>query len=249
MRIRGALHLHSTFSYDGKLPLEDIAALYRERGFQFVAFTEHSQDMNVAKVGAFCRMARELSSEQFLMIPGIEYSCAGMVHIAGIGCVRLFDSSDAAEVASCIRTAGGFAVLAHPRRIAWNCSAELLNCVNAAELWNVRYDGKFLPSPAALEFFNQGRALNPKLLAAVGDDFHSFGGFYPLAVVLDVDALSREAIVRRLIHGEYEIRCPFFRASAQEPVGPAMLARVRTMRAILDPVKRVRQSMTQGRFR
>jgi len=244
MLVKGALHIHSQFSHDGQLSLAAIAQLYRAHGFQFVCITEHSEDMDEPRIVALRKESESLSGADFLMVAGIEYSCKDALHIVGVGCERVLDTSDAVRLVSDIRAAGAFAVLAHPRRIRWNCAPDLAAVLNAVEVWNVRYDGKYLPSPQALGFFNRMKALNPKLLAAAGDDFHSLGGFYPLSLHMSVNSLDRESILKELIGGRYRIASQCFHVSAVSSFSPCALAYFRTLRLPLNCAKALRNKLS-----
>lgn len=58
---KGNLHLHSTNS-DGKLPPVEVAKLYKDKGWNFVAFTDHN----------FYTDNREFDDDNFIVIPGVE---------------------------------------------------------------------------------------------------------------------------------------------------------------------------------
>ena len=243
MQIKGALHIHSQASRDGQVSLPRIADLYRGQGFQFICITEHSEDMTEQKMTMLRQKAEYLSHEDFRIIVGIEYSCNDALHIVGVGCEQLLETFDPVQLVRNIRAAGCFSILAHPRRTSWICSPELAANLNAVEVWNVRYDGKYLPAPRALEFFNRMKVSNPQLLAAVGDDFHGLGGFYPLSIHMSVDALDRESILRELINGRYRIGSLGFRAAADSDFSPNVLAWFRTLRIPLNCAKSVRDQL------
>jgi hypothetical protein len=245
MLIKGALHVHSQASHDGKVSLPKIADLYRRRGFQFICIAEHSEDMTTRKITGLREKAEYLSSADFRIIVGIEYSCADALHIVGVGCEALLDTSDPVRLVQDIRSARCFSILAHPLRLCWRCSPELAASLDAVEVWNVRYDGKYLPSPPALEFFNRMKALNPKLLAAVGDDFHGLGGFYPLSICMSVNSLDRESILTELIGGRYQIGGPGFHTAATSSFSPTVLASFRALHIPLNCAKSLRDKLTQ----
>jgi hypothetical protein len=244
MRIKGALHVHSQASHDGVLSLPRIADLYRSRGFQFICIAEHSEDMTDGKLTELRLESESLSDGDFRMIAGIEYSCKDALHIVGVGCEQLLDTSDPVRLAQNIHSTGGFSILAHPRRIRWCCSPELAANLNAVEVWNVRYDGKYLPAPRALEFFNQMKALNPKLLAAVGDDFHGLGGCYPLGIHMSVNSIDRESILTELMNGRYQLGSLGFRVDAKSSFSPGHLALFRALHMPLSCVKSLRDRFT-----
>lgn len=43
--IRGDLHVHTTFSGDGRSPLEDVVAQAHARGYEYLAITDHGEDL------------------------------------------------------------------------------------------------------------------------------------------------------------------------------------------------------------
>ena len=133
MRIKGALHVHSILSHDGTMTIAELAAWYRNKGYQFIAIGDHSQDLDEAAVEIMKQQSAENSDAGFLVIPGIEFSCQGGIHIFGMGVTRLMAEIDPVRVSEGIRAHDGFSVLAHPSRRRWECSAELLLAVEAAE--------------------------------------------------------------------------------------------------------------------
>jgi len=133
---KAALHTH-THSSDGAWWPEDVTALYRKRGFDVVALTDHERSNDV----------RGLSRRDFLVINGIElhplypgHRCRNH-HIVGLGVPHGYPQSRAAQkdVRACIRQItdlSGLAILAHPPGV--NVSPRLLADVPglaAFELW------------------------------------------------------------------------------------------------------------------
>lgn len=45
--IRGDLHVHSTWSGDGRSPLDDMVAAAAARGLEYIAMTEHAEDLKI----------------------------------------------------------------------------------------------------------------------------------------------------------------------------------------------------------
>ena len=77
---KGNLHTHSTNS-DGRKTPEEIVQIYKDHGYQFLAFTEHELYTH----------NRALSDKDFLILPGVELSCCNpdpwrIYHMLGIGC-------------------------------------------------------------------------------------------------------------------------------------------------------------------
>lgn len=177
MLARGALHVHSKLSHDGTLTIRELVQLYRRKGYQFVAMGEHAEDLDEAKVKQLREESAESSNQTFCVIPGIEFAGNQGMHIVGVGAASLIREMDPLGVIRGIHAQNGLAVLAHPKRIGWTCAPDILQAVNAAEIWNVGYDGKYLPSPKALSSFVQMQKINPKLLAVASHDFHRISSF------------------------------------------------------------------------
>ncbi len=213
MRIKGALHVHSKLSRDGTMTIAELVNWYRLYGYQFLAIGEHAEDLDEAKLHVLREQSAGNSNDQFCVIPGIEFAGNGDIHILGIGVACLFPEKDPAAIAEEIHRQGGLAILAHPKRIGWECPAEVLLGIDAVEIWNVGYDGKYLPSVKALSGFRSMQQINPKLLAVASHDFHRTTSFYDVAIEMDVVSPSPNAILQNLRQGYYAIRSPFFRAN------------------------------------
>jgi hypothetical protein len=244
VRIRGALHVHSTFSHDGTLSVAELAQFYAQRGFDFIAIGEHSQDMDAQKVRALVEQSSAASHPGFLVIPGIEYTCdvPGM-HILGLGALLLAEDPKPLTAVRTIHESDGYAVLAHPRRFGWQCPAKLVSAMDAVEIWNVGYDGKYLPSVQALRGFREMKAANSKLLGVASHDLHREPGFYDVGIDMEVAALERAAVLANMRAGAYKISSRYFssgphfeiswRQSAFLHLLSAQLSHARQMRALV----------------
>lgn len=238
--VRGALHVHTDLSRDGLWPISEMAAFFRSKHYQFVCITEHSEDIDDEKREFLRRSCAELSNREFCLVPGVEYGCSSRLHIAGIGCDAPLDTSDPVAVANSIRAVNGFAVLAHPGRIKWQCPDALLKAVNAVEAWNVGYDSRFVPRPTGIEFLDHARAVNPAILASAGLDLHARRGFYPVAIKTTVDRLDQDSILRALITGNYLVQSPFWSLHAHGRMSSGARLRLRVLRSSMEGVRSLR---------
>ncbi|VTZ25062.1 DNA polymerase type-X / 3'-5' exodeoxyribonuclease [Methylocella tundrae] len=77
--IRGDLHVHSEWS-DGTVPIADMAAAARERGYAYMAITDHSQRVTIAHGLDPARLSRQIDEvdrlndelEGFVVLKGVE---------------------------------------------------------------------------------------------------------------------------------------------------------------------------------
>lgn len=245
MRIRGALHVHSTLSRDGTLTIAELARYFKKKGYHFLAMGEHAEDLDEAKVQALREQSAANSDDTFCVIPGIEFAVTRQIHIVGIGVVELIPLADPVFVAGEMRKKRGMSILAHPKRLGWTCPPELLLALDAAEIWNVGYDGKYLPSAKALPAFAHMREVNPKLLAIASHDFHRTASFYDVAIEMDAPALVPDAILQGLKRGDYRVRSAFFNCDQHGHVSTAGAALVRLVSGRLEKIRRARSTFAR----
>jgi hypothetical protein len=238
--LKGALHVHSTLSRDGTMTIEELREWYVKKGYQFIAIGEHSEDMSEEKVEILKRQSAGHSGDGFCIIPGIEYSCTAEIHIFGLGALELTRETDPVTVAEEIRRQGGLAILAHPDRCHWDCEPELLQAVHAVEIWNVRYDGKYLPPAEGPAAFARMRRANPQLLAMAGQDLHGKAGFYDVAVQTEAADLTPEAILSSLLEGSYVIKSRFFQTVGRPHFSSPRLTFLRLGGWQLDNLRKTR---------
>jgi hypothetical protein len=243
VRVRGAVHVHSILSRDGTMTIAELARYFREKGYQFLAMSEHAEDMDEGKVQALREQSAANSDDGFCVIPGIEFAVTRQIHIVGVGIVNLIRLDGPVYVAERMREQDGFSILAHPKRLGWDCPAEVLRAVDAVEIWNIGNDGKYLPSSKALPAFVRMREENPQLHAMASHDFHRRASFYDMAVEMTADTLSADAILENLKHGSYTVRSPFFRCDSAGRASAAGAALVRHVSAPLEKLRKARSDL------
>jgi DNA polymerase (family 10) len=74
--LKGDLHMHSTWSNDGKDTLADMAAAARDRGYEYVAITDHAHYLREGKFAAQAKEVAKLNKQlaPFRILRGIEAS-------------------------------------------------------------------------------------------------------------------------------------------------------------------------------
>src|SRR5438093_284526 len=120
--VPAACHVHSNWSYDGRWTLPELAAEFGRRGFRVLMMTDHDRGFTESRRLRHRAACVQASSENILVVPGIEYSDAqNIVHILAWGPVPfLGEGLPTIEVLKAVKAAGGVAVMAHPaRREAW----------------------------------------------------------------------------------------------------------------------------------
>jgi predicted ATP-grasp superfamily ATP-dependent carboligase len=128
--LKGALHVHTTFSSDGTLSLDQVKNFLERKKFDFAMITEHSQDMNRHTFSNLVGKCKNRSNKSFLFIPGLEFDCAKGLHILGVGIDEFIDEKEPAKIIKEIHLKGGLAILAHPSEETWEGVLNLKDKIN-----------------------------------------------------------------------------------------------------------------------
>jgi hypothetical protein len=135
---KGNIHTHTTFS-DGDHPPQDVYVWYRDRGYNFLAITDHNALTDPA-------LYRLLERKRFVMIPGEEVTMRGagkQVHVNAL-CTRHtiggknFDTQAEALAWAVreVRKQGGVALINHPNW-DWALSPSDLPSARGAQLLEI----------------------------------------------------------------------------------------------------------------
>jgi hypothetical protein len=213
IEIRGILHCHSTYSYDGKMTLRELRDLCIKRGVQFICMTEHTDDMTADQARAFVRECDTLSDTTFKFIPGFEVpyqvdeATGNHAHVLMIGC-REFFKPYAPDHASLREwsTHAQFVVLAHPVRNDFEVDPGLLEEIDALEVWSQQYEGKRVPRTRSLALLADLRKKKPLLVATGGVDFHRIEHFGSPLITMSPDTFTEGAIIEKLKTGAFTVR-------------------------------------------
>ena len=181
---------------------EEAYELYRSRGYDFIARTDH---WHASESGEYRGM---------LLIPGCEYDVGkvtegGMYHILGLGCGQIAEKTNrppVQEIIDRIHAAGGLAVLAHP---AWslNTPEQILRLrdVDFTEIFNSISDLPRNCRPYSGLILDMAAVAGRMLTLGVADDMHfcipadtcrSF-------IYLQTEALTEERIMEALREGRF----------------------------------------------
>ncbi len=206
-RYKVNLHMHTTVS-DGHVAPEEALRIYKERGYDAVALTDH------------WKCCKTDSYEGMTVISGVEYNCgyrdslAGVYHILGLGMKEVPDMDkeyyrdhpqDVQTLIDRIHANGGTVVLAHP---AWSLNTPeqilALNGVDATEIYNSvsnvhnsrRPDSSVIADMVA----TRGRFL--PLVAT--DDAHFYDGEHCFSFIMaEAENASQEAILKAVREGKF----------------------------------------------
>lgn len=210
-RVKICTHTHTTLSDGHKTP-EEAIALYKSRGYDAIAITDHwKQSENYVANG-------------MTVLSGCEFNfsnndaAAGVFHILGIGMTEKIDlvkpdfTSEEDNIAfantlvDSIHRAGGIAVLAHP---AWSLNTynqvSRIKGIDATEIFNTVSDVHESDRPYAGIFVDTvaSRGIIYPLLAA--DDTHYYDGEDECKsyTMLNTGSADRESILDAIKRGDF----------------------------------------------
>jgi predicted metal-dependent phosphoesterase TrpH len=214
MIVRGVTHLHSTYSYDGKVPLDQLRALLVERGIQFACVTEHTDKFTKEQAEAFVWECGELSDERFVFVPGFEVPYK-RAHILMIGATKFVSQHADERTLAEWKQGDVFSVLAHPHRNGFIIDASMDAILDGVEVWNSQYDGKHGPRFRALELRRDRESQKHPTLATAGLDLHRPEHLGGPEVHCEVEELTQKAILWALRAGKYTFGVPGVRLDAK----------------------------------
>lgn len=210
---RGNLHCHSNRS-DGLLEPEDVAAAYRDAGYDFVCLSDHFE----AEYGWQITDTRHLRDEGFTTIVGAELSSAPWTErnaywVTAAGLPVDFEAPAPDNHAEAIERAAdceAFVVMLHPglNNLPLAATDELpgLDAIHAVEIYNHNMAAGAFPDQAHGAYMLDGLLEKGyRVLVNAGDDAHfghpadRFGGW----VEVHCGRLSPEALLESLKAGHY----------------------------------------------
>lgn len=238
--LRGALHLHTTYSHDGTMRTKELADFLRTNGYDFIAITEHSYDVNPDSMACLVSESQELSSHEFLVIPGIEFRCHSGLDIIDYGVTKTIDSEDPADVINHIKSNGGVAVWAHPSIQNYPSDKSWVLMLDGCEIYNNSKDGKFLPQRRSIKKYEILKKWHPGLLAFTGLDLYRKVSFQFLSLSLPETENNSVDILASLREGRFATVSKFFRVNSKGELSSLSLASIYTARVGLNLIKFLR---------
>lgn len=210
-KLKGAAHIHTSVSYDGTMSVEELSSFFKKKKFDFVLITEHSENVSNGVMNKLIAECKRFSSSEFLIIPGLEFCCRDDLHILGFGINKTFESDDPLKVIHHISQQGGVAILAHPTKKNYALDRVWIEELDGAEIWNLAYDGKFLPQAESIRMFKKLTEHNPGLKPFAGMDLHQEKNYYDIALRIKRKNLNQNQILKDLKEGNFTLESTFFK--------------------------------------
>ncbi len=207
MKITGVMHVHSTYSYDGKESLASLRDLFSSAGHSFCFVTEHTDFLTPENAALFVQECKALTTGSFVFIPGFEVPYLN-AHILMLDSSVFLGQKADAEMLRQWSEHAGFTVLAHPVRNNFVLDEVMEEVIDGVEIWNAQYDGKIVPRTKAVRLYDVLNKKNEKLLATGGLDFHRREHLGSPVVSLETATLTQRDIVATFAEGRYTFGTP-----------------------------------------
>jgi hypothetical protein len=199
MNISGVGHLHSQYSYDGKLSLTELREIFIAKGVRFALMTEHTDELTADAARSFIDDCRTASDDSFIFIPGFEVPYLG-THILVIGARQYYENAQTAELLAKWKADGALLIMAHPHRNGYKTDAFLKENLDGVEIWNSQYDGIHAPRAQAWHLREQ-----LGIMAYGSIDLHRRAHANGPQLIMNVAALNQDEIMAKLRAGEFFI--------------------------------------------
>lgn len=238
MIVRGMAHVHSRWSYDGCHSLDELVARATSRRLDFILMSEHNRTLTDETMTAFVAQCDALTQATgVLVVPGIECEATpDFVHVLGYGVRTLICDRRVGAIATAIRAAGGFPVLAHPlyRDAAAHVPPTELAELGGWEVWNGKADGPWYPGTDAVRRLVELHRGGSSLVPMAGADLHRLEADPGLVLEVTCAARTADEILAALARRAYRVVGAAWNFAAADPLRepPLSLRRVAAAAAV-----------------
>jgi len=237
---------HTDLSHDGTMSIEQLAAFLKSKGYNFIAITEHSYDVDNRAMQYLAEKAVSLSSDDFTIIPGIEFRCHDDIDIMGFGVIQLCQHESPHKVIEHIHDCSGVAVWAHPSFRDYPFERQWLEKLDGAEIWNQIHDSRFIPHNRSIKRFNNLIECNSNLKAFCGLDMHTKNNFFFISTIVSVHNNDQMEILAALKAGSFKTRSSFFNIDAKGKVTMFHYSYICAFNYLINIARWLRNSFSHG---
>ncbi len=235
----GVIHMHSDYSHDGIDALETLRDVCIARNIRWVGMTDHAEDFIPDVFEEYVSHCAALSDDALSIIPGLEYKFSGFrgVHVLAIGLTEWINPKSFEEFFHRTESTACFTVLAHPVLCKYRPPQVVLDEIDAIEIWNTRYNTRYLPDPRSISLYHDLHARRPGIVATVGLDQHDSRNDGGVRTLIPADDLA--APISALRAGRFATTGRGSAFDSRASMTPAELRDLRLKRSAFDPLNRL----------
>lgn len=194
----GVVHVHSAYSHDSRDALPALREFALARQLRFVGLTDHAEDFDDSRFAAYRAECAALSDAAVTLIPGLEFRFEGHtgLHLLALGLTTWIAPATPRDFLDMTRGVTGFTIAAHPVLFKYRAPDEVLAGIDAIEVWNAKYNTRYLPDPLAIRLLHRVRRARPDVVGTVGLDQHDAANDRRTRVIVDAAAADPLAELR-----------------------------------------------------
>ncbi|MGH7632267.1 MAG: PHP domain-containing protein [Gemmatimonadaceae bacterium] len=237
-RRMGVVHVHSSYSRDGRDAPELLHDFAVERGIGFVGLTDHAEDLQAEQWDEYVEHCRAASDAVVELIPGLEFRFAGHsgLHLLALGLKRWIAPRTPGEFVTMARGVARLTIVAHPMLAGYRIPEDVRVGIDAIEVWNASYNTRYLPDPRAMRLLRDLQRARPEVVGVAGLDQHDCSNDRETRVVVrDANGDPLEQMRR----GAFENVGRTMRFDAAVSLSRARLGMLSAARWAFDGVERV----------
>ncbi|HEU4642465.1 MAG TPA: PHP domain-containing protein [Gemmatimonadaceae bacterium] len=241
----GVIHVHSSYSHDGRDTPERLHDWAAERGIAFIGLTDHAEDLSPEVWPEYVARCQAASSERVRIIPGLEFRFQGYtgLHLLALALERWIEPATPGEFVAATRGAARLTIVAHPVLARWRIPDEVRAGIDAVEVWNASYNTRYLPDPRSIRVLHEIRRTRPEVVGTVGLDQHDCRNDRETRVLV---ASGTEDPITELRAGRFSNLGRTMRFDPAAAMGPARLGLLSTARWAFDRVERAQERVTRA---
>ncbi|HTA74112.1 MAG TPA: PHP domain-containing protein [Gemmatimonadaceae bacterium] len=243
-RAVGVVHVHSAYSHDCRDTLPRLREFALERGLRFVGLTDHAEDFDSHRFAEYRAECAENSDARVTLIPGLEFRFEGYtgLHLLALGLTRWIEPAKPADFIAGTRGAAALTIAAHPVLFKYQMPDEVRAGIDAIEVWNAKYNTRYLPDPRAIRLLHEVRRTRPDVVATVGLDQHDAANDRRTRVIVHDEAADPLLQIRNGRFQNEGLRLSFGPAVDWPPYGLPLLE---ATRYVFDHVERAHERLAK----
>jgi hypothetical protein len=240
----GVIHVHSAYSHDSKDSLPVLREFALARGLRFVGLTDHAEDFDEGRFAAYRAECASLSDASVTLIPGLEFRFEGLtgLHLLALGLSRWMEPRKPVDFMSLAQGNARLTIAAHPALFKYKAPDEVWAGIDAVEVWNAKYNTRYLPDPRAIRLLHEVRKTRPEIVGTVGLDQHDASNDRRTRVIVDAAAADPLAEIRA---GRFQNRGLRFSFGPTVEWPPYGLPLLEATRFVFDRVERAQERLAK----
>lgn len=244
-RRTGALHIHSSWSRDGRDSLERLREFAVARRIGFLGLTDHAEDLDADRWESYVERCAALSDDAVRLLPGLEFRFAGHtgLHLLALGLTRWIEPRTPDEFMAQAAGHAGLTIVAHPILSRYRLPERVRAAVDAVEVWNASYNTRYLPDPRAIRMLRLLQRDRPGVVGIAGLDQHDAGNDREVRVVL---ATASDEPLAEIRAGRFRNVGRTMTFDGAVALHPARLGLLSAARWALDGVERVQERVARS---